>query len=97
MRAVRVAEDIVPLGLFKGQAAHWLRHLAASGHPLIITQNGKPAGVLLSPSEFDRMSERQEFLEHFAAGVEDLEAGRVYETTEVRAHLRARRIGGAGK
>ncbi len=49
MRAIKVAEDIVPVGEFKGQAARWLRHAAETGHPVVITQNGKPAGVLVSP------------------------------------------------
>jgi len=59
MRALKVAEDIVPVGEFKGQAARWLRHVAESGQPVVITQNGKPAGVLVSPSEYDRLTERQ--------------------------------------
>jgi len=40
MRALKVAEDIVPVGEFKGQAARWLRHAAESGQPVVITQNG---------------------------------------------------------
>ena len=49
MRSIRVSEDIVPIGEFKGQAAHWLRRVSETGQPVVITQNGKPAGVLLSP------------------------------------------------
>ncbi len=38
---------------------------------MVITQNGRPAGVLLSPREYDRMQERQRFLESIAAGLAD--------------------------
>src|SRR6266540_3324080 len=62
MKSIRVSEDIVPIGEFKGQAAHWLRRISETGQPVIITQNGKPAGVLLSPSGFDRLQERQRFV-----------------------------------
>ena len=63
MRAIKVAEDIVPVGEFKGQTARWLRHAAETGQPVVITQNGKPAGVLVSPTEYDRLTERERLLD----------------------------------
>jgi prevent-host-death family protein len=94
MRALKVAEDIVPVGEFKGQAARWLRHVAESGLPVVITQNGKPAGVLVSPSEYDRLTERQRFLESVALGVADAEAGRTMNTKELLRRLEERRLPG---
>jgi prevent-host-death family protein len=94
MRAIKVAEDIVPVGEFKGQAARWLRHAAETGQPVVITQNGKPAGVLVSPSEYDRMTERQRFLESVALGVADAEAGRVMSTKDLLRRLEERRSSG---
>jgi prevent-host-death family protein len=94
MRALKVAEDIVPVGEFKGQAARWLRHVAESGQPVVITQNGKPAGVLVSPSEYDRLTERQRFLESVALGVADAEAGRTMNTKELLRRLEERRLPG---
>jgi prevent-host-death family protein len=91
MRSVRVSEGIVPIGQFKGQAAHWLRLLAETDQPVVITQNGKPAGVLISPSEFDRLQERQRFLESIANGLADAEAGRVLGTRELKRRLAGRR------
>lgn len=37
MRAVRVAEDIVPVSELKAQAADWLRRLSETDHPIVIT------------------------------------------------------------
>ena len=45
---------MVTVSDFKARASDWLRRIA---HPLVITQNGKPAGVLLSPAAFDELSE----------------------------------------
>jgi len=87
MKSLRVSEDIVPIGEFKGQAARWLRRVSETGQPVVITQNGKPAGVLLSPSGFDRLQERQAFLESIAKGVGDADAGRVMETQELKRRL----------
>ena len=87
MKQVQVSEGIVPLGEFKSQAARLLRKLGDSGEPVVITQNGRPAGVLLSPREFDRIQELQRFLESIAAGLADAEAGRVTDTAELRRRL----------
>jgi prevent-host-death family protein len=88
MREVHVSDGIVPLGEFKAQAAKLLKRLADSDQPMVITQNGKPAGVLLSPREFDRLQERHRFLESIAAGLADAEGGRVIGTKELRERLR---------
>lgn len=91
IRAIKVAEDIVPVGEFKGQAARWLRHAAETGQSVIITENGKPAGVLVSPNEYDRLTERERFLESVALGLADAEAGRTMETKELLRRLEERR------
>ena len=91
MKQLRLSEDVVPIGEFKGQAAAWLRRASSSSQPILITQNGKPAGVLLSPMEYDRIQERLRFVDSIAAGMEDAEAGRAISTSELRARLVARR------
>jgi prevent-host-death family protein len=94
MKPLRVAEDIVPIGEFKGHAARWLKHVAENQQPVIITQNGKPAGVLIAPRDYDRLMERQRFLELVAAGLADADAGRVMDTAALKARLAARRSPG---
>ncbi|HEY6548435.1 MAG TPA: type II toxin-antitoxin system Phd/YefM family antitoxin [Vicinamibacteria bacterium] len=87
MKAMRVSDGIVPIGEFKAQAARWLRRLADSNQAVVITQNGRPAGVLISPADFDRFQERQRFLESVAAGVTDAESGRLMDTRELSRKL----------
>ena len=91
MKEVQISDGIVPLGEFKAQAAKLLKRIGESGEPMVITQNGRPAGVLLSPREYDRMQERQRFLESIAAGLADVEGGRTVTTMELRERLRAGR------
>ena len=83
MAKIRVSEDIVTVSDFKAQASKWLRRITGSGHPLVITQNGKPAGVLLSPAAFDELSERQQFLAAVQDGIADEQAGRSHTSEEV--------------
>lgn len=92
MKPLRVSRDIVPVGEFKGQAGRWLRRASESGQPIVITQNGRPAGVLVSATEFDRMIERQRFLESVAGGIADADAGRTMGTAELRRRLAVRRV-----
>jgi hypothetical protein len=80
VKEVQVFDGIVPLGEFKAQAAKLLKRLGESG---------EPAGVLVSPREFDRIQERQRFLESIAAGLGDAEAGKVIGTAELKKRLRA--------
>ena len=85
---MKIANGIIPLGEFKAQAGRFLKRLGESGEPMVITQNGRPA-VLLSPREYDRMQERERFLESIAAGLSDAESGRVMDTAELRKRLHA--------
>ncbi len=57
MKTLHISEDIIPIGKFKARAAQVLRQLKDDQRPIIITQNGSPAAVLLTPEEFDRLVE----------------------------------------
>lgn len=92
MKQIRVSEGIVPIAQFKSQAPHWFRRIAESGQPVVITLNGKPVGVLLSPSEYDRLQERERFLSSVAAGIADADAGRVMNSQELRKRIAKGRV-----
>jgi prevent-host-death family protein len=87
MRDINVSEGIVPLGEFKARASKIIRDIAGSDEPLVITQNGRPAAVLMSPGAFQELRERHEFLQAVAEGVADSEAGRVVDHKKVRRWL----------
>jgi len=91
MTDLHVADDIVPIGEFKTQAARLLRRVAQTSRPLVITQNGRPAGVVLSPAEYDRLCARERFLVSVAAGAVDAEQGRVMDSDALRTRLAERR------
>ena len=93
MRPLRVSENIVPVSDFKARAADWLRRLVETSEPIVITQNGKAAGVLLSPAIYDELTERLRFVEAIEAGLADAEAGRLVSHEKVVADL-GRRFGG---
>ncbi len=79
MSTIQISEDILPLGQFKIQASALLKSINSSNRSIIITQNGKPAAVVLSPSEFDRLNTQPRFLSAVQQGLEDVQAGRVID------------------
>lgn len=87
MRDINVSEGIVPLGEFKTQASRIIRDIAGSDKPVVITQNGRPAAVLMSPSAFQELRDRHEFLEAVTEGLADCEAARVVDHKKVRQWL----------
>ena len=88
MKNLRVSDGVIPLGEFKSHAARYLKNLDG---PVVITQNGRPAGVLLAPSEYDRIREQQSFLESIAAGMVDAQDGRVMDEETLQNQLAAAR------
>ncbi len=95
-RPLRVSEDIVPLGEFRTHTARVLGRLRQQKRPVVITQNGKPAAVLVTPEDFDRLQEHGRFLAAVSEGLADVEAGRIVADEEAapvgaRRRRRARR------
>jgi prevent-host-death family protein len=88
--ALQVADDIVPIGELKAHLSERIRELLGRRRPLIVTQNGKAAAVLLSPEEFDRLTSQARFVAAVQEGLDQADAGRVVEHDEVGRILDAR-------
>ncbi len=89
MKPLQIAEDIVPLARFKASASQVFRQLHQEQRPVVITQNGKPAAVLITPEEYDEMQEHRRFLGAVQEGLEDGKAGRTISDAELDAKLEA--------
>ena len=83
MSALQITEDIFSLSELKTRTSKVLRQLRDNGRPMIITQNGKPAAVLITPEIFDKVSRHIHFILHVEEGLADIEAGRVYDDDEL--------------
>lgn len=76
------AEDIYPLSEHRANLTEHLRRVQETGRPMVITQNGRPAAVVLSPSAYDELVRQVESKEDIAAikqGLADAQAGRAKE------------------
>lgn len=86
---MRVCEDIVPFGEFKAKASAVFRRLRTERRPVVVTQHGRPAGVVIPPDEWDRIQYEEGIRRAVRDGLADLEAGRVYSHGQVMAEMRA--------
>lgn len=75
---------------FKDHAGTYLDRVQSTGHPIVITKNGKAAGVIVSTEKYDRIY-TQRFMESVANGVADGDSGRVLSTKELQRQLAERR------
>jgi prevent-host-death family protein len=96
MTELRISEGIVPMSEFKAKAAEWLGRIAKTDAPIVITQNGRAAGVLLSPRAYDLLLERARFIAAVEAGIADATAGRTIAHADLAAEVQAR-YGGPGE
>ncbi len=87
MNGLNISKDIIPVGEFKAGLSKWLKSVRETNHPLIITQNGRPAGVLLSPTEYDELVAVRSFIQSVERGIADAGSNKVYSTQELREEL----------
>jgi prevent-host-death family protein len=95
-KRIDVTEDIVPIGHFKTHASEHIRHIHRTGRPMVITQNGRAAAVVLTPEEFEELGHRAFARAKIEAGIRSADTEPTYTAAEVEAHVIAK-IRKAGK
>lgn len=78
MKPLSISQNIVSLSEFKKMTSKLLHDVQQSRRPLVITQNGKAAAVLVSPADFDLLNERARFMDAVQKGIADIQHGRIY-------------------
>ena len=91
MRTINISQDIVPVGEFKTGISKWLRSIRNKNHLVVITQNGRPAGVLITPEEYDKLTYTKLFSESINRGVQDIIAGNIFSTSELKDKIQESR------
>jgi len=87
MKPMNISQNIVSLSDFKNKASGMLREIQSSHRPLVITQNGKAAAVLISPSDFDLLTEQARFVDAVQKGLADVQDGRMLSDEDLDKEL----------
>ena len=85
---IDLANDVFPLSEFRGKLTECVARTRRTHRPILITQNGKSASVLLSVDDFERLRETVELLDDVRAAEAEIERGETFSTPEVEAYLK---------
>ncbi len=81
-------DDIHPVSEHRTHLTEHLRRVQESGRPMVITQKGRAAGVLLSPAAYDELVKEAEFVRDVRALREGLEEAAAGKGVDAREALR---------
>ena len=81
--------DIIPVTDLRQDAAAALRRVKSSRQPVVITQRGRAAAVLLSLEAYERSEHERQLLHLLARGEQEITAGRGFDLDEVLAEADA--------
>lgn len=86
---VKFSEDVHPVSELRRRAHELVGQTRRTGRPVLITQRGRGAAVLVSVDEWERREEREELLAAILRGERDFAEGRVVDEDEALARIRA--------
>ena len=90
MKNILFAEDVQPVSEFRSKAAGFLSHIHKTKRPMILTQNGKSAAVLLDVAVYDQIVEKLEILQDVEVSLQQFANGQAISQAEVRRIMKSR-------
>lgn len=90
MQRIQLDKDIQPLSEFRSKISYYFDKIKKTKRPLIITQNGKSAAIVLDISEYESMIDKIEILEDIKLAESQISAGLLTSHQEVRKRFAQR-------
>ena len=79
------ASDIIPVTDLRKDTAAALKRVRATKQPLVITQRGRAAAVMVSVEAYERAEHERQILLLLARGEREIRAGKGHELDDVLA------------
>jgi len=86
---VNKLSNIIPVSDLRQDAAKLLKQLNKSKEPLIITQRGRAAAVMIGVEAYEKSEHEKELLRLLAKGDKEIELGEGYDLNTVLADAEA--------
>ncbi len=90
MARVRPTQDIRPLADFRANLAAVVRQVQDTKRPVILTQHGRSAAVLVDAGEYEALLDRAELLEDIRVAESEVAAGKGLSHSKAKAAVLAR-------
>lgn len=91
MTFIKPTEDIQPLSEFRANAAAVLKQLQTTRRPVVLTQHGRGAAVLLALDRYEALVEELELLRDIQVAEKEVAEGKGVSHSTARAQLLKRR------
>jgi len=88
--AMKIDEDVKPVTFMKTRAADLLRTVSESRRPVVITQSGKPRGVLMDFQSYRELRQATLLLRLLAQGEADVRSRKTVPQERVFSEMRSR-------
>jgi antitoxin YefM len=88
--SIRFSEDIRPLSEFRANTAAFIEQVQTTRRPIVLTQHGRGAAVLLDLPQYERLLERAEVLEDIRVAEEQIARGEGVEHDAAKEMILAR-------
>ena len=88
MNPIKPKQDVVPLSTFRANVSELLKQAQQTGRPIVITQHGRGAAVLISADEYEALLDKIEMLASVGRGLAQSATGRTHSHEEVMASAR---------
>jgi antitoxin YefM len=89
MPRARLDEDVQPLSEFRANAASFVERVRRTKRPLVLTQRGHSAAVLLDVAEYEQLLEEVETLRDIQAAERQLSRGKGQSHSKAKARVQA--------
>ncbi len=90
MPRIQLDQDVRPLSEFRSKTTTFVQQVRETGRPLVITQNGRSAAVLLDVMEYEKLMERIETLEDVIQAEKQIGEGKGLSHAEAKKQALAR-------
>lgn len=90
MSSMKPSQDVQPLSAFRANAAGFLEQVRETKRPLVLTQHGKSAAVILDVGEYEALVDEVELVRDIREARAELERGEGIPHDEVIRELRSR-------
>jgi prevent-host-death family protein len=89
MPRIRPTQDIRPLADFRANLAAVVRQVQRTKRPVVLTQHGRSAAVLVDAGEYEALLDRAQLLEDIRVAEAEVAAGHAVSHTKAKASIRA--------
>ncbi len=79
--------NIKPLTDFRNHIKKYIKELNTTKKPIVLTQHGKSAAIILDVDKFQEMQDQIEFMKKIALGLEDYKNDKIFSSSKVFSEI----------